>query len=210
MQALQVRSGHRPFAGARSFAALAVGCLVISLAAAGTLAASQATARVKPAADPSPYAIGAGDRLRLFVWKEADLTQEIVVRIDGVITVPLIGDVRAAGLTTSDLSIVIQDKLARFVNNPSVTVSLVAAQSAQFFMVGRVSRPGAYALDKPTSFLQALALAGGFTEFAKTDHVLVFRSGEAQPLVLNFKKLEAGADPGENIQLRTGDTLVIP
>ena len=87
---------------------------------------------------------------------------------------------------------------------------MLAAQSAQFFIVGRVSRAGAYGLDKPTTFLQALALAGGFVEFAKTDHVLVFRRAEAQPLVVNFKKLESGSDPGENIPLRSGDTIVVP
>lgn len=184
-----------------------------ALVAAATVAAaapqSTPASPAKPAGDGS-YAIGAGDRLRLFVWKEADLSQEIVVRIDGIITVPLIGDVHAAGLTTSQLSTVIQEKLAHFVNSPSVTVGLLAAQSAQFFIVGRVSRPGAYGLEKPTTFLQALALAGGFVEFAKTDHVLVFRRSEAQPLVVNFKKLESGSDPGENISLRSGDTIVVP
>jgi polysaccharide export outer membrane protein len=183
------------------------------LAVASTVAAQNAVAAQnidadKPRLDASAYAIGPGDHLRLFVWKEPDLSQEIVVRFDGMITVPLIGDVRAAGLTTSDLSLVIQEKLARFVNSPSVTVGLTA-QSAQFFIVGRVSRPGAYALDKPTTFLQALALAGGFAEFAKTDHVLVFRAG-GPPLVVNYKKLEGGTDPGDNISLRTGDTIVVP
>ena len=174
-------------------------------------ASAQPAARPAGApAETAAYTIGAGDRLRLFVWKEADLTQEITVRVDGMITVPLIGDVRAAGLTSMELSLVVQDKLARFVNNPSVTIGVTGAQSAQFFIVGRVSRPGAFPLEKPTTFLQALALSGGFTEFAKTDRVLVFRAGEAQPRVVNYKKLEAGTDPGENITLRSGDTLVVP
>lgn len=203
------RSGQCPFVRARSFALCALVAVAVATAADSALA-QQAAAPAAPAGQPAPYTIGAGDRLKLFVWKEADLTQEIVVRVDGMITVPLIGDVRAAGLTTADLSAVVQEKLARFVNSPSVTVGVVGAQSAQFFIVGKVSRPGAYALDKPTSFLQALALSGGFTEFAKSDRVLVFRAGEAQPLVVNFKKLEGGTDPGENIQLRSGDTLVVP
>jgi polysaccharide biosynthesis/export protein len=166
-------------------------------------------APARAAGDPVHYTIGAGDRLKLFVWKEADLTQEIGVRIDGMITVPLIGDVQAAGLSPSQLSAVIQEKLAKFLNTPNVTVGVVAAQSAQFFVVGKVSRPGAYALDKPTTFLQSLALAGGFAEFAKTDRVLVFRTGEAQPLVISYKKLEGGGDSAENIPLRSGDTLVV-
>lgn len=202
------RSGRCPFVSLRSFVrSFAAGAAIV--AAANASAAGQKPAPPTPAAETA-YAIGAGDRLRLFVWKELELSQELVVRIDGIITVPLIGDVRAAGLTTSELSTVIQEKLAHFVNSPSVTVGLVAAQSAQFFIVGRVSRAGAFGLDKPTTFLQALALAGGFVEFAKTDHIIVFRRGEAQPLVVNYKKLESGSDPAENILLRSGDTIVVP
>jgi polysaccharide export outer membrane protein len=202
------QSGRCPFVGLRSFVrSLAVGAALV--AAVNASAAGQQPARAKPAAETA-YAIGAGDRLRLFVWKETDLSQEIVVRIDGIITVPLIGDVQAAGLTTSELSTAIQEKLAHFVNSPSVTVGLVSAQSAQIFIVGRVSRAGAFGLEKPTTFLQALALAGGFVEFAKTDHVLVFRRGETQPLVVNYKKLESGSDPADNILLRSGDTIVVP
>jgi polysaccharide biosynthesis/export protein len=182
------------------------------LAVAASAAAQQPASApsAKPAAAATAYTIGAGDHLKLFVWKEAELTQEMVVRVDGVITVPLIGDVHAAGLTTAELSTVIQEKLARYVNSPSVTVGLIGAQSAQFFIVGRVARPGAYALDKPTTFLQALALAGGFTEYAKSERILVFRAGEAQPLIVNYKKLEGGSDPGENVPLHSGDTLVVP
>jgi polysaccharide export outer membrane protein len=176
-------------------------------AAAGKSGEAGATA---DSSEPAPYLIGAGDHLRLFVWKEPDLTQELSVRVDGMITVPLIGEVRAAGLTTPQLSTVVQEKLSKFLNSPSVTVGLVAAQSAQFYIVGRVARPGAFLLDKATTFLQALALAGGFTEFAKTDHVLIFRAGETQPLVVNYKKLEAGSDSGDNVHLRSGDTIVVP
>jgi polysaccharide export outer membrane protein len=201
--------GHCPVGRLRSFVRCAVASAAV-VAAAGGAAAAQEAAPASPLPAIAPYAIGAGDRLKLFVWKEPDLTQEIVVRVDGIITVPLIGDVRAAGLTTSNLSTVIQEKLARFVNSPSVTVGVTSAQSAQFFIVGKVARPGAYALDKPTSFLQALALAGGFADFAKSDRVLVFRAGQAQPVVLNYKKLEAGTEAGENIPLRSGDTIVVP
>jgi polysaccharide export outer membrane protein len=203
-------SGHCPFGRVCSFVRSAVAGAAILATATGATAAQEA-APVSPApASSSSYAIGAGDRLKLFVWKEPELTQEIDVRVDGVITVPLIGDVHAAGLTTSDLSAAIQEKLARFVNSPSVTVGVTNALSAQFFILGRVARPGAYALDKPTSFLQALALAGGFADFAKSDRVLVFRVGQAQPVVLNYKKLESGTEAGENLPLRSGDTIVVP
>ena len=155
------------------------------------------------------YRIGSGDRLQLVVWREAELTRELIVRIDGFVTVPLIGDVQAAGLTPAEVSSAVQKKLAQYVNNPNVSVGILAAQSAQFFVVGRVSRPGAYPLEKPTRFLQALALAGGFLEFAKTDRVLVIR-GDGRPIPVNYKKLESGEDVSENILLQSGDTVVVP
>ena len=169
----------------------------------------------EPAAPPEspgaqPYRVGPGDRLELFVWKEPDLTRELLVRTDGMVTVPLIGDVEAGGSSTADLAATIQDRLAQYVNSPSVTVGLTAGQSAQLFVVGKVSRPGAYPLDKPTTFLQALALAGGFVEFAKTDRVLVYRSGDAAVDAVNYKKLENGSDPAQNIPLYAGDTLLVP
>jgi polysaccharide biosynthesis/export protein len=161
------------------------------------------------AAPTDPYRIGSGDRLQLFVWRETELTSELTVRIDGSITVPLIGDVRAAGLTPTEVSTAVQKKLAQYVNNPNVSVGVIAAQSAQFFVVGRVARPGAFPLDKPTRFLQALALAGGFLEFAKTDRVLIFRGG-GRVIPVNYKKLESGTDTSDNVLLQTGDTLVVP
>jgi polysaccharide export outer membrane protein len=164
----------------------------------------------RPVAPPAePYRIGAGDRLQLFVWREAELTRELTVRIDGFITVPLIGDVPAAGLTPEQVSSAVQRKLSQYVNNPNVTVGVVAAQSAQFFVVGRVARPGAYPLERSTSFLQALALAGGFLDFAKTDRVLVFR-GDGKVISVNYKKLEGGEGSSDNIPILSGDTVVVP
>ncbi len=156
------------------------------------------------------YRIGPGDRLELFVWKEPDLTRELLVRTDGMVTVPLIGDVAAGGFSTSELAATIQERLAQYVNSPSVTVGLTTGQSAQLFVVGKVSRPGAYPLDRPTTFLQALALAGGFVEFAKTDRVLVYRAGDTKVHSVNYKKLENGDDPTQNIPLFAGDTVLVP
>jgi len=155
------------------------------------------------------YRIGSGDRLQLFVWRETELTRELTVRIDGFITVPLVGDVRAAGLTPAEVSIAVQKKLAQYLNNPNVTVGVLAAQSAQFFVVGRVARPGAYPLEKPTRFLQALALAGGFLDFAKTDRVLVFRA-DGRVIPVNYKRLEGGEGSSDNVPIQSGDTVVVP
>jgi polysaccharide biosynthesis/export protein len=155
------------------------------------------------------YRIGSGDRLQLSVWREAELTRELTVRIDGFVTVPLVGDVRAVGLTPAEVASAVQKKLGQYVNNPNVTVGVLAAPGAQFFVVGRVARPGAFPLDKPTRFLHALALAGGFLEFAKTDRVLVFR-GKGGVIPVNYKKLESGTDVSDNIPLQSGDTVVVP
>lgn len=216
------RRGHRGL----SMRGLAAGALLVSLLASSrpALAQQEATPPAPEVTPPAPeatpplpmapppaeaYRIGSGDRLQLFVWREAELTRELTVRIDGFVTVPLIGDVPAAGLTPTEVSSAVQKKLAQYVNNPNVTVGVLAAQSAQFFVVGRVARPGAYALDKPTQFLQALALAGGFLEFAKADRILVFRGG-GRAIPVNYKKLENGEDTSENISLQSGDTVVVP
>ena len=182
-------------------------CLGV-LAAPSLVAQEPAAQTVIPEAQP--YRVGRGDRLELFVWKEPDLTRELLVRTDGMVTVPLIGDVTAGGLSTAEIAANIQERLAQYVNSPSVTVGLIAGQSVQFFVLGKVSKPGAYPLDKPTTFLQALALAGGFVEFAKTDRVLVYRSGDAAVDAVNYKKLENGSDPAQNIPLYAGDTLLVP
>jgi polysaccharide export outer membrane protein len=182
--------------------------VVVAVVLCGLLDTSNLQAQEVPP-PAQAYRIGSGDRLQLVVWREPELTRELVVRIDGFVTVPLIGDVKAVGLTPAELSSAIQKKLAQFVSNPSVTVGVLAAQSAQFFVVGKVARPGAYPLDKPIRFLHALALAGGFLEFAKTERILVFRGG-GRAIPLNYKKLESGDGVADNIALEAGDTVVVP
>lgn len=165
----------------------------------------------EPPPEAELYRIAPGDRLELFVWKEPDLTRELLVRTDGLVTVPLIGDVEAGGSSTAELAAAIERRLAQYVNSPNVTVGLKTGRTAQFFVVGKVSKPGAYPLEKPTTFLQALALAGGFVEFAKTDHVLVYREEDGKVDSVNFKKLVDGDDDSaENVPLRAGDTIVVP
>ncbi len=200
------RAGLRAACGGSVIGILILGCA----SGAFTQAQATATADASAALAPEAYRIGAGDRLQLFVWKEVDLTRELLVRMDGMVTVPLVGDIKAMGLTTAEVSTEIQRRLARFINGPNVTISVIAAQSAQIFILGRVARSGAYPLDRPTTFLQGLALAGGFTEFAKTDRVLVFRAGESRVIPVNYKKLEGGADQSENVRLFAGDTILVP
>lgn len=177
-----------------------------------------ATACFLPAASAADvqqadYLIGPGDVVQVFVWKEADLTRDVTVRYDGKMTLPLLGDVLAAGRTPLQLALDIETRLGRFVASPQVTVGVGQPNSRRIFVVGLVTHPGAYPLIGPTTFLQALALAGGFQQFAKSDKVIVVRqAGGTQTLVkVDYKKIESGTDvDGQNIFLEPGDTVVVP
>jgi polysaccharide export outer membrane protein len=136
----------------------------------------------------------------------------VTVRLDGKITVALLGDVEAAGRSPEQIGKELQDRLARYVATPVVTVGLAQANSARFFVLGQVNRPGGIPMVGQVRVLDGLALAGGFKEFAKTDRILVIRveSGQSQAIMVNYKKLEEGADLGMNIALQPGDTLLVP
>ena len=187
------------------------GCLALCCCL--TVAAS--AAQRPPGADSADvpeYLVGPGDVLHVFVWKEQELTRDVTVRFDGRITVPLLGDVQAAGLTPRALTADIEQKLSRFLGSPQVTVGVTQPNSTRIFVVGQVARPGVFPLTGPTTFLQMLALAGGFKDFAKTDRVLVVRQDGAsyRTLTVDYKRIESGSDVGQNIALRSGDTIVVP
>jgi polysaccharide biosynthesis/export protein len=182
------------------------------------LAGALATACLVPSAlageaPPADYLIAPGDVIQVFVWKEADLTRDVTVRYDGKMSLPLLGDVLAAGRTPLQLAQDIEARLGRFVASPQVTVGVGQPNSRRIFVVGQVNHAGAFPLIGPTTFLQALALAGGFQQFAKSDKVIVVRQGAGtQTLVhVDYKKIESGADvDGQNIFLEPGDTVVVP
>ena len=159
------------------------------------------------------YVIGPGDILSINVMNEPEVTGKVPVRPDGIITVPLIGDIQASGLTPDKLQATITTKLTDYVKQPSVTVVVEEMNSRQFNVMGRVQHPGSFVLSKPTRVLDALALAGGFNEFAKTSKVYVLRtnaSGATVKLPFNYKKVSAGEDDQDNIQLQAGDTIIVP
>jgi polysaccharide export outer membrane protein len=165
-----------------------------------------------PSSSPPPYVIGPGDVLQVVVWKEPDLTRDVTVRVDGRITIPLLGDVPAAGRTPADLGEEMGTLLARFVREPVVTVGVVQANSQRVYVLGQVIQPGAFLLGSRMTLLQVLALAGGFREFAKTDRILIIRDqpGLRVPLEANYKKLEGDKDLSQNIVLKPGDTVIVP
>jgi polysaccharide biosynthesis/export protein len=189
-------------------------CIVLGLAlvVATPLAAAQAGSAAGASAPAAEFRIGAGDVLQLFVWKEPELSRTVTVRVDGKLTAPLLGDVAAAGKSTRELTSELQALLGRYLEAPQVTLEVTQANSSRIYVLGMVANPGVYPLTQPTTVLQGLAFAGGFKEFARTEDIVIIRDGEMGPqsVPVNFKKIEAGRDLGQNVVLRAGDTIVVP
>lgn len=158
------------------------------------------------------YVIGPGDVLQIFVWKEPDLTRDVTVRVDGKITVPLLGDLAAAGRTPQQLGTDLGKALGRFLSSPQVTLGVSQANSSRFYVMGQVNTPGVFPLAGRVTVLQGLALAGGLREFAKADGIQIIRqvTGTQTFIPVNYKKLEDGRDISQNILLRPGDTILVP
>lgn len=174
-------------------------------------AAADAASAKTAVADPN-YIIGAQDVLDISVWKEAELTRVVPVRPDGKISLPLLNDVQAAGVTPGQLAAQITDGLKRFITNPQVTVIVSQTNSQRIYILGEVLRPGAYSLLPGMTALQALSSAGGFTMFANTKKIYVMRptAGKQEKLAFNYKDVIAGKHPEQNIELKAGDQIVVP
>jgi polysaccharide export outer membrane protein len=159
------------------------------------------------------YVIGAEDILSIVVWKEPDFTRTVPVRPDGMISIPLAGDIKAAGLTVSQLQENLKKQLTAFVANPEVTVSVQEFRSKKFNIVGQVNKPGAYPLTGRMTILDAIALAGGFKDFAKSKKVYVLRTsadGKQIRLPFNYNEVIKGNQMNTNIDLESRDTVVVP
>ncbi len=168
-------------------------------------------APVSGGAAGSDYVIGADDTLRVSVWKEPDLTATLPVRPDGKISLPLLDDVQAAGLTPMQLADSITVKLKKFIADPRVTVVVTAMNSQRVFVTGEVTHSGAMPLLPHMTMLQALS-AAGFTQFANVKGIYLLRmeNGKQSKLPFNYKEVVKGRNPDQNIQLRPGDTIVVP
>jgi polysaccharide export outer membrane protein len=191
---------------------LAVVTLGLVACAGGLGVAQERGAKAAAPRGPAPavgYLIGPGDLLKIIVWKEPDLTLDVAVRLDGMITLPLIGDVQAAGRGPSQLATTIGTGLQRFIENPRVTVSVSQATSARIYVIGQMMKPGEFALSGRMTVLQALALAGGFKEFAKPESIVIVR-GDQAVIPVNYKRIADGKDVSQNIVLAAGDTIVVP
>jgi polysaccharide export outer membrane protein len=157
------------------------------------------------------YVIGPGDVLQIFVWKEGDLSRDVTVRMDGKITVPLLGDLPASGLTPPQLATELERSYGRFLASPQVTVG-VGQANTRFYVVGQVERPGDFPLTGRITVLPGLALAGGLREFAKADRIVIVRQDQGRDsfIPVNYKRLEDASDINQNVVLRPGDTIVVP
>jgi polysaccharide export outer membrane protein len=153
--------------------------------------------------------IGPTDVLRVIVWREPDLTLDVTVRLDGMITVPLLGDVQATGRSPSQLATSLAEEFQRFIENPRVTVSVSQANSARVYVVGQMVKPGEFPLSGGMTVLKALALAGGFKEFAKPESIVIVREDQSV-IPFNYKRVTDGKDMSQNVLLAAGDTIVVP
>jgi polysaccharide export outer membrane protein len=159
----------------------------------------------------SDYVIGADDTLQISVWKEPDLTESLPVRPDGKISLPLLNDIPAAGLTPMQLKDSITEKLKKYIADPRVTVVVTAMNSRRVFVTGEVLHTGAMPLLPNMTILQALSTAG-FTQFANLKNIYLLRTdnGRQVKLPFNYKDVVKGNHPEQNIALRPGDTVVVP
>jgi polysaccharide export outer membrane protein len=158
------------------------------------------------------YLLQPGDVLAVSVWKEADLTSDLLVRPDGGITLPLAGEIKAAGHTVEEVRTAIDQRLRKYLPNAVVTVSVKQALGNQIFVIGKVNRPGPYPINRPVDVVQALSMAGGTTPFASIDNIRILRrDGERQiTLPFRYSDIEHGRNLEQNIVLQSGDTVVVP
>jgi polysaccharide export outer membrane protein len=189
---------HTPFALslAAVFAAL--------LAAPSPARAADDTAPVA-----TEYRLGAGDKLRVEVYKDSQLSQSVQIRPDGKITLPLVGDLEAVGRTPLELRDQVATALKEYMNNPVVTVIVVEALASQVFVMGEVAKSGPVQIYGPTSILQALAMAGGLNEFANKKNISVLRNGPSGMQTIKFNYQDAIKGDSRPIYLRPGDTIIV-
>jgi polysaccharide export outer membrane protein len=165
-----------------------------------------------PASDDS-FVVGPDDVLAINVWKEPDISRSVPVRSDGKISLPLVGELQAGGQTPRQLEREITTKLQNFISEPEVTVMVQEARSQRFNILGQVSRPGSYLLTNSSTVLDAIALAGGFRDFAKKKSIYVLRQnqdGTQSRLTFNYKEVIQGKNSDQNVRLKPRDTVVIP
>lgn len=192
---------------------------VASACAATAFAQAPAPAQPRPAPQaaaavevPAEYLIGPEDVLGIVFWKDTEMTADVTVRPDGKITLPLIGDIHAAGLSTLALKAQVEKAASKLQQDPSVTVIVKQINSLKVFITGQVANPGTFPLTGPRTVMQLISLAGGVTEYADKKHITVLRleNGRQQVFKFNYNDVAKGKNLAQNIVLKPGDTVVVP
>lgn len=161
----------------------------------------------------SEYELQPGDLLAVTVYEEAELSREVLVRPDGGISFPLIGDIEVAGLSPAEVKAELETELAEFIPGASVTVAVLQITGNRVFVVGKVNAPGAYPIYRPLDVMQALALAGGTAQFAELDDIRILRrdnSGRQDVIEFKYSDVIRGRNLDQNLLLKSGDTIVVP
>jgi len=205
------------------FLVATVSCLGFGQVAPASQADAQQTAGSSGTAEPAPapgtkahddsYLIGNDDKLAISVWKEPDLTKTLPVRSDGKISLPLVGEIQAAGRTPLQLETEIANRLKNYITVPEVTVIVEAINSKKYNILGQIGRPGAYLLTLSTTVMDAIAAAGGFKDFAKSKGVYILRQnpdGTQTRFNFNYKDFIKGKNLSQNIKIEPQDTIIVP
>jgi polysaccharide export outer membrane protein len=208
-----------------SFVALTVAGLIFLISGSAAGQSAQQPQAAKPSAPqsgatvaaggvvpPPGYVIGPEDVLNILFWREKNLSGEVMVRPDGRISLPLLNDIQAAGLTTDELREKVMAEANKFVEDPTATIVVKQINSRKVFITGNVSKPGLYALAGPLDVLQLIALAGGLLEYSDSSKVRVMRKENGAPVahLFNYDEVAAGKNLKQNIELKPGDTVVVP
>jgi polysaccharide export outer membrane protein len=158
------------------------------------------------------YRLQPGDLITVSVWKETDLTMEVLVRPDGGFSFPLAGEVDALGKTVEDIRVTLVDRLKRYIPTPVVTVAVKTIGGNRIFVVGKVNHAGDFAFSRPIDVMQAIALAGGTTAFAAINDIVILRrqNGAQQALHFHYSDVARGRELSQNVLLQSGDTVVVP
>jgi polysaccharide export outer membrane protein len=166
-----------------------------------------------PVIPPAGYVIGPDDVLSIVFWRDKDMSTDVVVRPDGKISLPLVNDIQAGGLTPSELRDAVSIEARRYVEEPSVTVVVKQINSRKLFITGQIEKPGSYTMSGPTTVLQLISMAGGLREFTDGRRILIVRAGTnaaTSRWIFNYRQVSEGKNLAQNIELQPGDTVVVP
>jgi polysaccharide biosynthesis/export protein len=178
----------------------------------GPMVEAQAAAATVTAPEQENYLLGPEDSIEVSVWKEPELTKTLVVRPDGKISYPLLGDLQAAGRTVKQLQSEIQNRLQKYVTDVNVTVILVKAQYYKIYVTGKVNKPGEFQVGQAPTVMQAITMAGGLTPYASPRNILVLRKigGGEEVFYFDYKEVSRGESLAQDRSLLPGDVVVVP